>query len=218
MLSDRCPVMSVCPVCNAGVLWPKGRMDQAETWHSGRPRPGHIVLGGDPAPRHAKGHSPQFLAHICCGQMAGCIKMPVGMEVGLGPDSFVFDGDPAPPVKWAEPPIFGPCLLWPNKMPHGMKVGLGSGHIVLDGDPAPLTKKGQRPQICGLFLLWPNGWMHQDATCYGGRPMPWPQCARWGRSSLPKKGAEAPNCWPICIVAKRLYASGYHLVQRQASA
>ena len=45
---------------------------------------GHIVLDGDPAPPPPKGHSPQFLAHICCDQMAGCIKMPLGMEVGLG--------------------------------------------------------------------------------------------------------------------------------------
>jgi len=37
--------------------------------------------------------------------------MPVGMEVGLGPGDFVFDGDPAP-LKRAQPPhpIFGPCL------------------------------------------------------------------------------------------------------------
>jgi len=31
--------------------------------------PGHIVLDGDPAPLPPKGHSPQFSAHICCGQM-----------------------------------------------------------------------------------------------------------------------------------------------------
>jgi len=31
--------------------------------------PGHIVLDGDPAPPPPKGHSPQFSAHICCGQM-----------------------------------------------------------------------------------------------------------------------------------------------------
>jgi len=42
--------------------------------------------------------------------MAGWIKMPVGMEVGLGPGNFVFDGDPAPLLqKGKEPPIF--CLL-----------------------------------------------------------------------------------------------------------
>jgi len=43
--------------------------------------------------------------------------MPLGMEVGLGPDDIVLDGDPAPPPQnGAEPhsPTFGPCLLWPN--------------------------------------------------------------------------------------------------------
>jgi len=36
MLSDRCPVClsvcPICPVCNVGVLWPNGWMDQDETW------------------------------------------------------------------------------------------------------------------------------------------------------------------------------------------
>ena len=53
--------------------------------------------------------------------MAGWIKIPLGMEVGLGPGHIVLDGDPAPlPKKKAEPPIFGPFLLWPNGcMYHG---------------------------------------------------------------------------------------------------
>jgi len=29
--------------------------------------------------------------HICCGQMAAWINMPLGMEVGLGPGDFVLD-------------------------------------------------------------------------------------------------------------------------------
>jgi len=37
--------------------------------------PGHIVLGGDPAPPALKGHSPQFSTHIRCGQMDAWIKM-----------------------------------------------------------------------------------------------------------------------------------------------
>jgi len=37
--------------------------------------PGHIVSDEDPAPHPPKGHSPQFSAHICCGQMAAWIKM-----------------------------------------------------------------------------------------------------------------------------------------------
>jgi len=41
--------------------------------------------------------------------MAGWIKMPLGMELGLSSCDFGLDGDLAfPPKKWAEPPIFGP--------------------------------------------------------------------------------------------------------------
>jgi len=57
----------------------------------------------------------------------------------------------------------------------GMEVRLGPIHIVLDGDTAPLPKKGAEPTsppIFGPSLLWPNGWMHQGATRYGGRPQP----------------------------------------------
>ena len=78
--------------------------------------PGDSVLDGDPAPSPQRGWSPpQFLAHFYCGQTAGCIKMPLGMEVDLRPVDFVLNGDPASLHKnEAEPPVFGPCLLWPN--------------------------------------------------------------------------------------------------------
>jgi len=39
------------------------------------------------------------------------------MEVGLGPGHIVLDGDPAPHPQrggTAAPPLYGPCLLWPN--------------------------------------------------------------------------------------------------------
>jgi len=40
--------------------------------------------------------------------------------------------------------------------------------------------------------LWPNGWMHQDATWYGGRPQPKGLCVRWGPSPPPsQKGGGA---------------------------
>jgi len=41
--------------------------------------PGHIVLDWDPAglPFPKRGQSPQFSAHIWCGQMAEWIKMPL---------------------------------------------------------------------------------------------------------------------------------------------
>jgi len=56
--------------------------------------PGHIVIGGDPAPPPQRGTAPQFSAHICCVQMAAWIKMSLGMEVGLSPGDFVLlNGD-----------------------------------------------------------------------------------------------------------------------------
>jgi len=39
--------------------------------------------------------------------------------------------------------------------------------------PLPL-QKGTKPPIFGPCLLWPNGTMDQDATCYEGRPRAWP--------------------------------------------
>jgi len=76
--------------------------------------------------------------------------MPLGMEVGFGPDDFVLDGEQVlSPKRGRNPPILGPCLLWPNGWMDqdalGMEVDLGPGNIVLDGDPAPLPKKGQTP-------------------------------------------------------------------------
>jgi len=49
---------------------------------------------------------------VYCGQPVRWIKMKLGVQVGLGPDHIVLDGDPAPPPqKGAEAPIFGPFLL-----------------------------------------------------------------------------------------------------------
>jgi len=75
-------------------------MHKDATWHAGSLGPGHTVLGRDPAPPPPKGHSPQLSAHICCGQMAAWIKMPMGMQLGLGPGDFVLDGDPVRPLNF----------------------------------------------------------------------------------------------------------------------
>jgi len=141
--------LSVLSVCDVGVLWPNGWMDQDETWHARRPRPGHIVSDWDPAPLPQKGaeppifgpyllwpnslmdqdatwhggrsrprpqcarwgpsspsskrkRSPQFLAHVYYGQLAGWIKMALGSEAGLGPATLL-DGDPASPKRCTAP-------------------------------------------------------------------------------------------------------------------
>ena len=61
--------------------------------------PGHIVLH---FPK--KGHSPQFSAHLYCGQTSGCIKMPQLRPhcVRWGPSS--------PPQKGGRAPNFRPIF------------------------------------------------------------------------------------------------------------
>jgi len=91
MLSDRCPVLSVCRsvtlvYCGQTVGWVKMKLGKQVGLG-----PGHIVFDGDPAPPPPKGHSPQFSVHICCGQMAGWIKIPLSTEVGFGPGDVVLD-------------------------------------------------------------------------------------------------------------------------------
>ena len=90
--------------------------------------------------------------------------MALGGEVGLDPSDIVLDGDQAP-LKRAEPPIFGPCLLWPTsgwiKMPLSTKVGLSPGHNVLDGDPASQGKGHSS------LHFWPMSIV--DKRLYGSR-------------------------------------------------
>jgi len=74
--------------------------------------------------------------------------MPFGMEVGLSPGDFVFDGDPATPRKKGTPtPTQSLAHVYCGQMAGWMKtllgteVDLGQGHIVLDGVPA-IRKRG----------------------------------------------------------------------------
>ena len=75
-------------------------------------------MGTQPPPKKGAEPPPQFLAHFCCGQTAGCINMPLGMEVGLHagrPRRPCSMGNPPPQKGGTAPsPIFGPCLLWPK--------------------------------------------------------------------------------------------------------
>ena len=117
-------------------------MNQDETWRGGRPRPSPHCVRWGPSYPPPKGHSPQFSAHVCCGQTAGWIKMPLGTEVGLGPGDIVLDGDPASPIKGHSLRTFRPMSIVAKRLERskcqvGTEVDLGPGHIVLDGDPAP---------------------------------------------------------------------------------
>jgi len=127
-------------------------MHQDATWYRGRPWPRrYCVTWGPsyPSPKRGRSPSPQFPAHVYCGQKAGWIKVALGMEVGLGPRRIVIDGDPAPLSKnWTEPPpIFGPFLLWPN------------GSMRQDA-----TWYGGRPQLSRLRARWGPSYSQKKGT------------------------------------------------------
>ena len=91
--------------------------------------PGDFVLDGDTAP--------QFLAHVCCGQTAGCIRIPLGTEVGLGQGNIVLDGAQIPPQK-GHAPSFQPMSIAAKQSPITATAELLYGHYT--GKPAPPVK------------------------------------------------------------------------------
>ena len=133
------------PMFGPCLLWPNGWIDQNGTWCGGGPwsRP-HCARWGPSSPPPKKGRSPQFSAHLYCGQMAQWIKMPLGTEVNLSPN----DSSP----KRAQPPILGPCLLWPNGSMYQNTTWYGCRpqyrrHCVRRGPSAPSPKRDTAPQF-----------------------------------------------------------------------
>jgi len=77
-------------------------------------------------------------------------------------------------------------------------------HRVRRRDSGPPPPKGHSHPIFGPCLLWPNGWMDQDATWYEDRPRLRPHCVTWGPSSPSQKGhSPRPSFRPMSTVAKR---------------
>ena len=117
------------------------------------------------------------------------------------------DPDPAPPQKGAEPPQFsahvycGQRAVW-IKMPLGTEVKVCPSDVVLDEVAAPPPLTGAQPPVFDSCLLWPNGWMGEDATWYGSRPWPRPHCIRQGPSSL-RKGRSGPPLFGPCLLGPR---------------
>ena len=87
--------------------------------------PRYIVLDGHPATLPKRGAElPPMFGPFYCGQMAGCIKMPLYMDVGLSQGDFVLGGDPVPsPQKGAVPPNFRPTSVVAKRL-HGSRCRL----------------------------------------------------------------------------------------------
>jgi len=151
------------PIFGPFLLSPNGWINQAGTWHGGGPwsKP-HCARWGYSSPPPTRGQSsPKFSAHFYCRQTDGCIKMPLGMEIGLNPRYFVLDGDTAcPPLKGHSPQFLsnlrcGQTTGW-LKTPLGTEIDLGPGHIVLDGVPALRERGTATRHLFGPCLLWPR--------------------------------------------------------------
>jgi len=174
-------------------------MHQDATWYGGRPQPRQLCGRWGPSrPFPKRDAVPNFrCTSIVVKRLHIWIKMSLGTEVGLGLRGIVLDVDPArQPLKVHSLQLSanvrcGQTAEW-TKMPLGTAVNLGPGDFVFDGDPATPRKKA-------------NGWMHQDATWYGGRPQPRQLCGRWGPSRPPQKGAEPPIFGPRLLWSKGLY-------------
>ena len=85
--------------------------------------------------------------------MAGWLKMPLGMEVGLSPRDILLDEEQALPKRgYSSPLTFRPMYCgqtagWIKMpVPLGTGVGLGPG-TVLDVDPAPPKKRHSTPHF-----------------------------------------------------------------------
>jgi len=56
------------------------------------------------------------------------------------------------------------------KMPLGTEVDIGPGDSVLDEDRGLQRLKGGTAALhFSAHILWPNGWMDQDGSWYGGK-------------------------------------------------
>ena len=68
--------------------------------------PGDFVFDEDPAAPRKMAQAPShpiFGPYVYCGQMAEWIKMPLGMEVNLGPGNVVLNGSQLSPKKGTAP-------------------------------------------------------------------------------------------------------------------
>ena len=99
--------------------------------------------------------------------------MLLGMKVGLDPSDIVLDGTQLPfPKKGGGYPLpnFRPISIAARRLDaskcHLLWMLASVQGLCVRWETSPLPRA--EPPIFGPFLLWPNGWMDQDATWYGG--------------------------------------------------
>ena len=89
-------------------------------------------------------------------------NMSLGMEVGLSPGDILLDRDSASPhgKRHSSPPLFRPCLLWPNgwiDQDTTWYLGLPWPRRRFRWRPSSPVERGTvAPRLVSPCLLWPN--------------------------------------------------------------
>jgi len=98
---------------------------------------------------------------VYCGRRVGWIKTKLSTEVGLGPGYIVLECNQLPLSKRAQPPIFGPCLLWANGWMYQDATWywgrLRPRPYCVRWGPNPPERDTAASPLFGSCLLWPNG-------------------------------------------------------------
>jgi len=104
------------------------------------------------------------------------------------------------PTQFSAHVYCGQTAAW-IKMPLGTEVGIDLRDVVFNMEPATPRKRAH--PIFGPCLLWPNGWIGEDAAWYGSRPGPRPHCTRRGPSSRERISAAPPPLFGPCLLWPR---------------
>jgi len=171
--------------------------------------PGHNVLDGNPAALPKKGAElPNFRPIFIVARRLDATRCHLVWRYRPQPRRLCVRWDPVPPQNGRTPQFSAhvycsQTAAW-IKMSLGTEIGLGLRGIVFDVDPATPRKRHTHPHpIFGPCLLWPNGWMDEDAACYVSRPRPRQHCTRRGHSSCESGTAAPPLLFGPCLLWPR---------------
>jgi len=91
------------PIFGTCLLWPNGCMYQDTTWYGGRPQPRRHCVKCGPSPPSPKGTQPNFRPMSVVAKRLDGLRIPLGMDVGLGPGDCVRWGPSSPQKKGTAP-------------------------------------------------------------------------------------------------------------------
>jgi len=137
------------------------------------------------------------MTFVYCDQTVGWMKMPLCMEVGLGPGHIVFDGDPATPKKGRTPQFSAMSVVAKDATWYGGRPRPGR-HCVRWW-PSPPNGAQQPPFSTHVYCSQTVGWIKMAL----GRQVGLDQghIVTWGPAPPPQKGHSPPtlgSCllWP----------------------